>query len=75
MPQGADQFLNARAVASASAGLSLEPAEVTPAAAHGAVQGLLTDASLRDAAGRVASFIAAMPSPDDVAVVLEGLAS
>ncbi len=73
LPQGADQFLNAPAVASAGAGISLMPGEATPDAIRSAVTSLLGDASFRAAAGRVSASIAVMPSPDDVAAVLETL--
>ena len=73
LPQGADQFLNADAVAAAGAGVSLMPSEADPDAIRDAVAQLLGDASFRDAAGRVGASIASMPSPDDVAAVLETL--
>jgi UDP:flavonoid glycosyltransferase YjiC (YdhE family) len=73
LPQGADQFLNAEAVASAGAGLSLAPREADEGAIRDAVVRLLADASFRDAAGRVGASIAAMPSPDEVVAVLETL--
>ena len=71
LPQGADQFLNAAAVASAGAGISLMPGEGGTAPVRDGVAGVLDDVSFRDAAGRVSSSIASMPSPDDVARVLE----
>jgi UDP:flavonoid glycosyltransferase YjiC (YdhE family) len=71
IPQGADQYLNAWAVASAGAGISLMPGEVTQEAVRDGVARLLDDAAYRDSAGRVASSISSMPSPDDVAAVLE----
>ncbi len=70
---GADQFLNAAAVASSGAGLSLVPADATSEAVAGAVTRLLGDPSFGDAAGRIRDSIAAMPSPDDVAAVLEAI--
>jgi UDP:flavonoid glycosyltransferase YjiC (YdhE family) len=73
LPQGADQFLNAAAVASAGAGISLLPGEETADAVGDAVTRLLSDAAFRDAAGRVSASIASMPSPDDVGAVLETL--
>jgi UDP:flavonoid glycosyltransferase YjiC (YdhE family) len=73
LPQGADQFLNATAVATAGAGLSLVPGDATPEAIRGSVQRLLEDGSFRQAAGRIGTSIAAMPSPDDVVTVLEKL--
>lgn len=71
LPQGADQFLNAAAVASAGAGISLMPGEGGAAPVRDGVAIVLDDVSFRDAAGRVSSSIASMPSPGDVARVLE----
>jgi UDP:flavonoid glycosyltransferase YjiC (YdhE family) len=73
LPQGADQFLNAAAVASAGAGISLMPGEGDPDAVRDAVARLLADGSFRDAAGGISASIASMPSPDDVGAVLEKL--
>lgn len=71
VPQGADQFLNAGAVANAGAGLTLMPGIYGAAEVRDAVGQLLNDASYRAAAQRVAGSIASMPSPDEVAAVLE----
>jgi UDP:flavonoid glycosyltransferase YjiC (YdhE family) len=71
LPQGADQFLNAAAVASSGVGISLMPGEGGAGSVRDGVARVLEDVSFRDAAGRVSSSIASMPSPDDVAVVLE----
>ncbi|HEV8207168.1 MAG TPA: glycosyltransferase [Acidimicrobiia bacterium] len=71
LPQGADQFLNAAAVASSGVGISLMPGEGGAGAVRDGVARVLEDVSFRDAAWRVSSSIASMPSPDDVAVVLE----
>jgi UDP:flavonoid glycosyltransferase YjiC (YdhE family) len=73
LPQGADQFLNADAVASVGAGISLMPEAADADAIRDAVARLLSDATFRDAAGRVRVSIASMPSPDDVAAELESL--
>jgi UDP:flavonoid glycosyltransferase YjiC (YdhE family) len=73
LPQGADQFLNAAAIASADAGIALLPAEATPDAVRDAVERLVDDSSFRDSARRLSASIAAMPSPDDVVTVLEQL--
>lgn len=73
LPQGADQFLNADAIAAAGVGISLMPDEADADAIGDAVARLLDDGSFRDAAGRVSASIASMPSPDDVAAVLETL--
>lgn len=73
LPQGADQFLNADAVAASGAGLAIAPDSVTPAAIGAAVATVLRQAEYREAAKRVASSIQTMPPPADVAVILEGL--
>jgi UDP:flavonoid glycosyltransferase YjiC (YdhE family) len=74
LPQRADQFLNAAAVARAGAGLAILPAEVDAATIAQATRRLLEEPSFRRAARTVADEIALMPSPDDVAIVLETLA-
>ena len=66
LPQGADQFIHARQVASARAGIVLRPNEATPAAIRSALQQVLTNASIRGAAQDLAEEIAAMDSPDYV---------
>ncbi len=73
MPQAADQFVNARQGAAAGAALALDPTEVSAEAVAGAVRRLLDDASFAAAARSVAAEIAAMPAPDQVAAVIEGL--
>jgi UDP:flavonoid glycosyltransferase YjiC (YdhE family) len=73
LPQGADQFLNAAAVASAGAGISFMPGEGDADAVRDAIARVLDDASFRDASGRVRSAIASMPSPEEVAAGLEAL--
>jgi UDP:flavonoid glycosyltransferase YjiC (YdhE family) len=70
LPQAADQFRNAEGGARSRAALVLAPGEVTPDAIAGAVSRLLAEPSFRDAAGRVALEIAAMPSPGEVAHLL-----
>jgi len=73
LPQGADQFLNADAVAASGAGLSIAPSAATPAAIGSAVATVLSHAEYRKAAQRVASSIGTMPEPAAVASVLETL--
>lgn len=73
LPQGADQFGNAGAVARAGAGLALNPAEATLDALTAAMGQLLHDDRFRVNAASVAEAIAAMPGPDEVAGVLERL--
>ena len=72
LPQAADQFRNAEGGIRAGAALALLPREISPSTVAEAVDRLLTDQDLRDAAGRVAAEIAAMPSPDEVAALLVG---
>ncbi|MDQ3896714.1 MAG: glycosyltransferase [Actinomycetota bacterium] len=71
LPQGADQFLNANAIASAGAGISLPPGQATADAVGGAVVRLLEDVSFTGAAGRVRRSIESMPAPEDIVAVLE----
>jgi UDP:flavonoid glycosyltransferase YjiC (YdhE family) len=73
LPQGADQFLNAAAVAASGAGISLSPDDAVADAVRDAVSRLLADTSFRDVARRVSNSIASMPSPDEVAALLESL--
>jgi UDP:flavonoid glycosyltransferase YjiC (YdhE family) len=71
LPQGADQFLNAAAIASAGAGLAILPDECTPEAVTHAVERLLVEQAFRDAAARVGESIRAMPPVEEVAALLE----
>jgi UDP-N-acetylglucosamine transferase subunit ALG13 len=75
LPQAADQFLNADACQRSGAGLLIQPGAATGAAIGDAVSRLLAEDSFRDRAAVVAAEIAAMPSPAEVAGVLEGLAA
>ncbi len=63
LPQAADQFRNAEGGLRAGAVLALLPGEVTPAAVRSALERLLSEPGFREASGRVAAEIAAMPSP------------
>jgi UDP:flavonoid glycosyltransferase YjiC (YdhE family) len=74
LPHAADQFLNAAAVERAGAGLAIAPGEVDAGAVEAAVRRLLDEPGFRESARRVADEIAVMPSPDDVAGVLETMA-
>ncbi len=73
LPQRADQFVNAAAVARAGAGLTIPPTEVDATAVAQATRHLLDDPSFRRAARMVADEISLMPSPDDVSTRLETL--
>ena len=74
LPQGADQFLNAWAIANGGAGLYLHPSEANPDAIAAAVSRLLNEPSFTERAAKVADSIAAMPTPADVVPILEDLA-
>jgi UDP:flavonoid glycosyltransferase YjiC (YdhE family) len=73
LPQAADQFLNAAAVARAGAGLAIRPEEVNTAGVGHAMGRLLEHESFRVQARRLADEIASMPSPEAVVTVLEAL--
>jgi UDP:flavonoid glycosyltransferase YjiC (YdhE family) len=73
LPQGADQFLNASAIAAHGAGLSLPPDAADPEAIRTAVGRLLDDPSYREVAERIAVSIAAMPAPEEVVGALQAL--
>lgn len=70
LPQAADQFRNAEGGVRTDAALALGPGEAQPEAIASAVARLLSEESFREAAGRVAAEIAALPSPTEVAEVL-----
>jgi UDP:flavonoid glycosyltransferase YjiC (YdhE family) len=75
IPQGADQFDNARACQRAGAAQVLLGDQVTPEAVREAVNAVLPDASPeRTAAQGLAAEIAAMPSSTDVAHTLKAFA-
>ncbi len=73
LPQGADQFLNARRLAEVGAGRAL--VEAGAGAVRDAVLALLDDAAPeRAVARRLRDEMVAMPAPADVVPVLEALA-
>jgi hypothetical protein len=74
LPQAADQFRSAEGVAGSGVGLVLHPDQVTADSVTEAVRTVLGDPRHRSAAERVRDEIAAMPSPDEVAGQLEGVA-
>jgi UDP:flavonoid glycosyltransferase YjiC (YdhE family) len=74
LPHGADQFMHANALVGCGAGVRLLPEEITPEAVATAVQLLLDEPGYRQAAGRLADEIAAMPAPAETVPVLERLA-
>jgi UDP:flavonoid glycosyltransferase YjiC (YdhE family) len=71
LPQGADQFRNADALAACGAGISLEGDDVSESSIANAIQRLLDETSFRRAAEKLQKEIAAMPVPDEVMGQLE----
>ena len=73
LPQAADQFRNAEAVAAAGVGRGLPDVLAEPAGTIRAVaEALLSDGAERDAVRKLAAEIAAMPAPADVVRTLFG---
>jgi UDP:flavonoid glycosyltransferase YjiC (YdhE family) len=72
VPQGADQFIQAGAVAGSRTGVAVMPPAGAEAVAE-AVDSVLDSAEYRDNARRAAEQIAAMPSPGEVAEKLVAL--
>ena len=75
IPQGADQYLNARICARRGVGRTLLTDQVSAATVREEVGRLLDEPGYRAAASEVAAEIGAMPGPDDVAPSLESLAA
>ena len=73
LPQRADQFINADAIARAGAGLTIAPGDVDAATVGQEARRLLEDPRHLRAARAIAGEIALMPSPEDVAAALEAL--
>ncbi|HKY76898.1 MAG TPA: glycosyltransferase [Acidimicrobiia bacterium] len=71
LPQAADQFLNAAACARSGTGITVAPGDQTAEQVTAALGGVLSDASFRAAAEQVSDEIAAMPSPHEVAELLQ----
>jgi UDP:flavonoid glycosyltransferase YjiC (YdhE family) len=69
-PQGADQFVQAERACAAGAALQLPPNAAAAEAVADAVRTVLAESSFRDAAGKIADQVAAMPSPDEVTASL-----
>lgn len=66
MPQGADQFINAKVLSGQGSARDLPSSDQHPGAVAEAVAALLADGAERAAARRLAAVIAAMPAPADV---------
>jgi UDP:flavonoid glycosyltransferase YjiC (YdhE family) len=71
LPQGANQFENAKRCERIGVSVSLFPEDASAGAIADALRGVLEQPSYRDAAARVRDEIAAMRSPDEVAAVVE----
>lgn len=74
MPQAADQFGNAAAVANARAGITIHTHQADPATIADAVTQLLNKPDYQRNSRIIADQIATMPSPDYVAAIIEGFA-
>ncbi len=74
LPIGADQPLNAERIRALGVGRSLDAIEATPHEVREAASSVLADATYREAAGRLADEIAALPSPGVAIGLLERLA-
>jgi UDP:flavonoid glycosyltransferase YjiC (YdhE family) len=70
IPQGADNFVNAEALASAGAAVSLLPGGVSAETVRGAVHEILDRPRYAEAARALAAEIASMPAPAEVAATL-----
>ncbi|HVN51461.1 MAG TPA: nucleotide disphospho-sugar-binding domain-containing protein, partial [Acidimicrobiales bacterium] len=67
LPQGADQFGNARACSSAGAGLEIPPRDISADRVRAATNHLLVEPDFRARARQLADEIAQMPTPNTVA--------
>ncbi|GAC1544078.1 MAG: glycosyltransferase [Acidimicrobiales bacterium] len=74
LPQAADQFRNAARCAAAGAGIDMGPGPANDERLKTAVLQVLERGSFSDAASALGAEIAAMPAPEEVVTVLEGLA-
>jgi len=73
IPQGADQFLNAERIVETGVGLRLMPSELSASAVRDAVRALIDDRRYVEAVAVHQASIEAMPSPEEVVPILEGL--
>jgi UDP:flavonoid glycosyltransferase YjiC (YdhE family) len=75
LPQAADQFGNAERGTRAGVALALLPHEVSLQSVRDAAESLLSEPSYRANAARTQVELHAMPSPDDVASLIEQVAT
>jgi UDP:flavonoid glycosyltransferase YjiC (YdhE family) len=67
VPQAADQFMQAKQVTAAGAGIALLPGQADPDAVAEAARRAMTDPGIRSAAARLRDEIGEMPAPSAVA--------
>lgn len=72
IPQGADNFVNARLLEAAGAARVITPGEVSAERIRADVRAILDDARYRASATRIGDEIARMPAPEQVAAILRG---
>jgi UDP:flavonoid glycosyltransferase YjiC (YdhE family) len=70
LPQGADNFDNGWLLARCGAGVTIGPEEISPDAVRDAVRQVLEQPSYRDTGRRLATELAALPEPFEVALTL-----
>ena len=70
LPQGADNYINAELIARSGSGVSLGPDAVVPEAVREALRSVLAEPSYASAARRIASQMADLPGPEEVAAAL-----
>ncbi len=75
LPQAADQFGNAEHGTRAGVALRLPPQEVSRDSVRNAVERLLSEPSYRTNATRTQTELRAMPSPNEIAAVIEQVAA
>jgi UDP:flavonoid glycosyltransferase YjiC (YdhE family) len=74
VPQGADQFANALAVADAGVGEQIRPDELTAGSVADRARWLMTDEGVRERLDVISAEVATMPSPAETVKRLERLA-
>jgi UDP:flavonoid glycosyltransferase YjiC (YdhE family) len=75
LPMGADQPQNAARCEELGVARVLDALRATPQTVRDAVADVLSDPGYRAAAGRIADEIAALPTPEDMATLIEQLAT
>ena len=75
VPQGADQFMNARRIVKTGLGLRLMPEELTADAVRTAMEAIIGDEGFRSRARAAQAATLEMPEPSSAVPVLEALAA